>query len=517
MIGKYQRSERSPFRQHIKLRAIVFSPAIFLPLVILALAATVFAQQAGPPATGELSVFRDSRFVLLPSAQDLMDSLWRAEKSGQEITLETFGQSSRQAMLLYQKALGRYLEELPCVQDADLTWQRWWEDFDRQQEHYWMMWQARFGKLFVHHLQSIWTDAYSHRLEKTISLSGRPTFSLAHECGDVAITGSSKATVQLVAEIKIIAASRADAQKYAQQIDFAVTQENSILKTTILLPTARPETVQGVSIDLDVELPRDCPLLVESYFGNIRVLGMTKGLRAKSSHGSLEVRECKGDLDLANRQGQIKVTQGEGMLSVETSFDPIFVAEFLGDVFASNKFGPVIIEGVCGSVQIENSAGLIKAVDIDGDVTVSNRLGQVVVQGVAGDLSVDNAGAPVNIAGVLGQTHIESKQGKICAEKLRGDVIIFNQNGDIDLALDEIRQNLYRLDTSFGVVRLNFPPSPSATIRAQTFCGTIDSDFPLEITRVGTTQMARGKLGQGKTLIQLDAKNSNIYLISSKR
>ncbi|MCK4272713.1 hypothetical protein KAX22_08690, partial [bacterium] len=96
-------------------------------------------------------------------------------------------------------------------------------------------------------------------------------------------------------------------------------------------------------------------------------------------------------------------------------------------------------------------------------------------------------------------------------------VIIFNQNGDIELALDEIRQNLYRLDTSFGVVRLNFPPSPSATIRAQTFCGTIDSDFPLEITRVGTTQMARGKLGQGKTLIQLDAKNSNIYLISSKR
>ena len=141
----------------------------------------------------------------------------------------------------------------------------------------------------------------------------------------------------------------------------------------------------------------------------------------------------------------------------------------------------------------------------------------MVVQGVAGDLSVDNSGSPVNIADVLGQTHIESKQGKICAEKLRGDVIIFNQNGDIDLALDEIRQNLYRLNTSFGVVRLNFPSSPSATIYAKTLCGTIDSDFPLEITRVGTTQMARGKLGQGKTLIQLDAKNSNIYLISSKR
>ena len=47
--------------------------------------------------------------------------------------------------------------------------------------------------------------------------------------------------------------------------------------------------------------------------------------------------------------------------------------------------------------------------------------------------------------------------------------------------------------------------------------GTIDSDFPLEIKREGASQLARGKLGQGKANIQLDGRNTNIYLISSER
>jgi DUF4097 and DUF4098 domain-containing protein YvlB len=134
-----------------------------------------------------------------------------------------------------------------------------------------------------------------------------------------------------------------------------------------------------------------------------------------------------------------------------------------------------------------------------------------------GDLHVSNAGSPVSIADVMGQTHIENIKGGIRAEKLAGDVIILSRNGDIDLILDEIRQNLYRLDTAFGIVRVNLPSQPSAFISAEALYGTIDSDFPLEIKKDGAAQSARGKLGQGKANIQLDGENSNIYLISSGR
>jgi DUF4097 and DUF4098 domain-containing protein YvlB len=202
---------------------------------------------------------------------------------------------------------------------------------------------------------------------------------------------------------------------------------------------------------------------------------------------------------------------------VENSFNPISVSQFEGDVFAVNQYGDVNIQQTAGAVQVENSAGAVEAFDIGGDVTVINHLGQVLVQRVQGDLMLDNADSRVIIADILGETHIENRRGEIRAQDLRGDVIISNREGSVDLALDDIRNRLYRLDSIFGVVRLNLPPSPSALISAESRYGTIDSDFPLEITRAGPVQTARGKLGQGMATIYLDGQHSNIYLISSGR
>jgi hypothetical protein len=135
---------------------------------------------------------------------------------------------------------------------------------------------------------------------------------------------------------------------------------------------------------------------------------------------------------------------------------------------------------------------------------------------VKGDLMLTNTDSRVLIADVLGKTRIDNRRGEIRAQQLGDDVIISNEYGDVDLTLDQIRRKLYRLNSSFGVVRLNLPPNPSALISAQAQYGTIDSDFPLEITREGSVQFVRGKFGQGMITIQLDAEHSNIYLISSE-
>jgi hypothetical protein len=244
---------------------------------------------------------------------------------------------------------------------------------------------------------------------------------------------------------------------------------------------------------------------------------LKKGLKVRTSHGSVEIHRCAGDLDLSNKLGGVLVREGDGDLFVETTFRPIVVTNIQGNVFARNKFGSVSLTGICGAVQVENSDGPVQIDDIQGAVTVDNHLGDIAVQEVGGDLRIQNTGSPMRITDILGETHIENRAGEIRAEKLGGNVIIRSREGDVILVLDEIRQNIYRLDTSFGIIRVNLPPKPSALISAETLYGTIDSDFPLEIKRAGSTQRAQGKLGQGKADIQLDAKNANIYLISSRR
>jgi len=483
----------------------------------MAMAATICAQELEPSVIQDSSPSDSGWYFLSSRATVLMDSLWPAEELSREAHIERFARVSQRAVQLYQRAMDLYLEELPRVQSSRRAWHRWWENFDRQQEHFWTTWQGQFGKLFEHNLQTIWSDAYPHRLEGTIPLTAPGAVFLTHEFGDVIIQGTPGAVAHLVAEIKVLAASPIDAQQYAQAIAFQVISENSITKVTTRLPTSRPRSVEGTSIALQMEIPPDYPLQVDNSFGDVSIRGLTKGLKAKTSHGVLKIDDCCGDLFLSNRGGEVSVQMGDGDLHVETSFGPIVVRQVRGDVFASNKFGPVSIVEVSGSVQVENSAAPIEIADIGGEVTVNNHLGHVTVRRVAGDLKVGNTGSPVRIADVQGETHVENSRGEIWAEKLFGNTVILCQKGDVDLVLDEIRQNRYRLDTSFGIVRLNLPPRPSALISAETICGTIDSDFPLEIKRLGSTQLARGKLGQGMADIQLDARNSNIYLISSQR
>jgi len=517
MIEKYQHFGRWPSRRRTSVQTLCLSPAALIPLVILTMAVTVWAQQVCSQTIDDTSEVGPGWFFSAPTAEDLMDSLWRIQEAEVAARLESLTECCPRTIHLYRRALERYLEELPRVHISKRLWYSWWDDFNRQQEHFWTLWQAKFGQLFEQHLQTIWTASYPYRLERTIPITDSPAIFLTHEFGDVVIHGSQKSFAHLVAEIKVVGTSQADAERHAREMSFGVDVDDSALKIATQLPASIPETVKGISIALQVELPRECPVEVQNAFGDLRIQGLTKGLTARTRHGTLDIAQCSGNMEIFNRQGGVSVTEGDGDVRVETSFGPIVVMKVRGNVFAHNKFGSVSISGVSGSTQVENSAAFVEIADVGGQVTVHNRLGSVAIQRVGGNLMVDNQGSPVHIANIQGETHIENSRGEIRAEKLDGNVVIRSRNGDILLTLDDIRQNLYRLDNSFGVVRINLPAMPSAFISAEALYGTIDSDFPLEIKREGAIQMARGTLGQGNASIQLDGRNSNIYLISSKR
>jgi DUF4097 and DUF4098 domain-containing protein YvlB len=492
-------------------------PAILIPLLLLMMATAVLGQQPVPETTVEIVQQEARWFLIKPTAEDLMDSLWRFHNLAPEAPRDGLGKRSQRTVQLYHKALDRYLLELPRVQISRQTWHRWWEDFGRQQDLFWRTWQARFDSVFEQDLEAIWADPIERRLETSISLADVSNVEITHQFGDVIITGIDQEKAHLIAEIQVVASSATDAQEYIREIDIPLSLDGSGLLVATSMPPQQPASVQATTVSLQLELPQDLPLEVENSFGDIQVQGCTGGLKARTCHGALVVRDCAGDLELTNRNGSISIQDSKGNLRAKTSFGPIIALRIQGDVHASNDFGDVTVREITGAAELKTSEGLIEIVGVDGDATVNNHLGQIIVQQVAGNLTVDNAGSPVRIAEVSGGTYIESRRGEVHAEKLGGDVVILNREGNVELALDEIHQRLYRLDSAHGIIRINLPSRPSAQITAETLYGTIDSDFPLEIKRVGSTQSATGKLGGGQATIQLDARNSNIYLISSGR
>ena len=175
------------------------------------MAGAVLAQQPAPEAAVEIIQQEPRRFVIKPTAEDLMDSLWRFHDLTPETPLDGLSGRSQKTVQLYQKALDRYLLELPRVQISRQIRQRWWEDFSRQQEFFWRMWQTRFDSLFEQDLEAIWADPVRHRLERSIPLADASRVVLTHEFGDVSITGIPQETVHLIAEIQVVASSASDA------------------------------------------------------------------------------------------------------------------------------------------------------------------------------------------------------------------------------------------------------------------------------------------------------------------
>jgi hypothetical protein len=478
-------------------------------------AAAATAQQAFPPYVEEQAGPDQTWPFSLSIAENLMDSLLKVQDRQLTSPTMNFQQSARQTLQLYEMALDQYLRELPEVQVSRRARRNWWEAFERRQDYFWNRWQAQVDPLIREDLEALWKDPYIRSVDLTIPMNGLRRIAVDHEFGDLHLLGTAGRDALLHADIRVISSDPQAASQYADAIDIRTTTADSTLRMITAYPPGPPTTIDGVSVAIRLELPDDCRLEIKNAFGHLRIEHFTGGLRAQNRYGDIVLQDCSGDLEVSNRQGAISVTGGRGRLWMESSCQPITVSQFDGDILATNQFADISVNHAGGPVQVETSIGSIRASDIAGPVTVTNHLGQVMVQKVMGDLMLTNTDSRVLIADILGETRIENRRGEIHAGQLGGNVVITNERGDVDLALDQIRERLYRLDSAFGVVRLNLPPNPSALISAETQFGTIDSDFPLEITREGSVQFAKGKFGQGMVTIQLDAKHSNIYLIST--
>ena len=493
-------------------------PAVLLTgLLILMSAAAVTAQQPLRSSPQGWTATNQTWSFSLSVAGELMDSLLKVQETPRRLSPEDFQQSVQQTLQLYQTALDQYLRELPRIQVSRQVRHDWWEAFERRQEHFWERWQARVDPLIREDLEILWKDPHARTLTRTIPLNGLRQIAVVHQFGDVHLLGTAGEDALVQADVRVISDDPETARRYADAVDIRSSRTDDALRLTTVCPAERPAAIDGVTVAVSIELPADCHLEIENAFGHLRLEEFSKGLKVQNRYGDITLQNCSGDLEVSNRHGAVSVTGGRGRLWMESSFEPIMVSQFNGDVLAVNQFADISVDQAAGPVQMETSIGRIRASDIDGSVTVNNRLGEVMVQKVMGDLMLTSSDSRALIEDVLGETHIDNRRGEIRAHQLGGNVVISNDRGDVDLALDQLREKLYRLDSAFGVIRLNLPPNPSAFISAESQYGTIDSDLPLEITRDGSVQFARGKFGQGIITIQLDAEHSNIYLISDGR
>lgn len=252
-----------------------------------------------------------------------------------------------------------------------------------------------------------------------------------------------------------------------------------------------------------------------------------------AKNGGVEIRLHSGEVIVtgwARSEVRVRGTSERGRLSVEGSSSHI-------EIDARTR-------GRLGDTRVEVSVPEGTRLTVSGnstDVTVRGVKGEVDVETANGDVVIDNAASRVSFEVMSGDVQISHVQGNLRGEAMSGEIDVTDVTGEVevetvsgDLTLRNVRSRYVRAETVSGSVEFDgrtetggrydfashsgdvhllLPATLGATISVETFSGTIDSDFPIELVpgqRHGKEY--EFKVGDGGARIAATSFSGGIYI-----
>ncbi len=251
-------------------------------------------------------------------------------------------------------------------------------------------------------------------------------------------------------------------------------------------------------------------------FGKISVIKGDSDLRVFSSNGDIEIESINGRVEITGSFGKIRVKNCNSSLRIDSKNSSIQVNEIKKDVDINNSFGSIIAGNIYGNLKIDNSNDAISVWCVKGETIIRNKFGRVEANDIENSIFIENSNSPVSVKNVSGSVDVENSFSLVEIIGAKNDVKINNRNGNVELSgiepLIQKSGRRIRISTTNGVIKVFLPFNISGTITAKTTFGEIYSDFLLEKDKYGSTIFAKGRLGKEGVDINLETKNSTIYI-----
>jgi DUF4097 and DUF4098 domain-containing protein YvlB len=104
---------------------------------------------------------------------------------------------------------------------------------------------------------------------------------------------------------------------------------------------------------------------------------------ATTVSGRIEIRATQGEVVARTTSGSVQVREAKDRLEVET---------VSGDIDIQRANGRVVLEGVSATIYVDDIAGELDAETVSGDITVlRGRLTEMRLEALSGDLSYDGS------------------------------------------------------------------------------------------------------------------------------
>lgn len=251
--------------------------------------------------------------------------------------------------------------------------------------------------------------------------------------GDVTVHASDGDTLVVTATKFGPGANELSARGRMKQVDVAVDPQGS----GVLIHPTHMDSAPGVSVDIDVRLPKTSMLAIDAAHGDISVSGVSGSIDVRAGNGDTEIHDAGSDVSIESAKGDLHITGVGGNLRVSGRGDDVEITNVAGDVAIDGAF--------LGSIQVRNVAKTTRCVSQRSDLTLAHITGRmqmdpddISVSGVAGDASVTTRNKDITADHIAGKLNILDSHSDIkvgYATPPRADVSIADDSGDVELTL----------------------------------------------------------------------------------
>ncbi|MEP7340650.1 MAG: DUF4097 family beta strand repeat-containing protein [Acidobacteriota bacterium] len=379
---------------------------------------------------------------------------------------------------------------------------------------------------------------------QTYDLAPNGTVGIYNSSGNVRVTTWNENRV------KVDAIKHGGREEDYSRVQIEVSARPESVEIRAIYPRELNRRGNNVSVDFDVKVPRGATVSpASSSSGDVTVTGPVERVTARTSSGNVTVTDVtdtailatsSGNINAARIGGELRANTSSGNLTIndigsrviaQTSSGSIRATQVHDDATATVSSGDIKLEKVGGRAIARASSGTIWINDVGGDaqadavsdnVTVTNVRGRANVVTTSGNATIRNVSEGVRARAVSGSVSITDCKGSIYVTTVNDSITLANIDGR-DVTAKSTSGNVqftgkiqndghYEFETFNGNVILLIPSDSSFNLTAKTFNGSINTEFPLQLTRSTGGSVMSGTIGKGGADVRVSSFNGGVQI-----
>jgi hypothetical protein len=270
----------------------------------------------------------------------------------------------------------------------------------------------------------------------------------------------------------------ATAEVLADAVELKVDQQGGRQSWIVVLPQAPVPELRGVRSHLVLRLPASVKAIVTNSFGDTSIQGVQERGVVESRHGSVELVDVAGSLDVTNQHGTIRASR-IGAAHLNNRHGKITVHEATGNLVIHHRHGEVIVEQVLGHLEVAGEHGSVSVRGVTGPATIRAAFAPIHVEDAQETVSLTNRHGGITVRRVAGRLEMVNEHGSIAADVESPEVLCECEHGAIDLCLRNPQFRQVEAETAFADLTVRLTAQSSPHIEAEVKFGKVRSDFPV--------------------------------------